>query len=72
MVHVLANDAINQKIPQQQWQSICDTIVTGFKTHQPFEGLTKGLKDIGDLLEEQFPASRDNANEIPNKLNLID
>lgn len=72
MVHVIGDEAINQKISQDQWQSLSSIIVTGFKSNEPFDGLTKGIDIIGELLAKQFPISEDNPNEISNTLNFID
>jgi putative membrane protein len=72
IVHVVGDDNINAKLSQSDWQTLCDTIVSGFKKGKPDEGMRRGILRGGKLLAQHFPIKPNDKNELPNKLYLID
>lgn len=65
-VWVLADHGIHAKIPQQEWQSVVDTVTDGFQTKHPVGSICAAVQTIGRLLQTHFPARQDNTNELKN------
>jgi putative membrane protein len=72
MVHVVGDDTINAKLSQGDWKAICDTIIRGFKSGAPEEGMRNGILLCGELLAQHFPVMPGDKNELFNTLHLID
>lgn len=72
MVHVVGDDTINAKLTGEDWQALCDTIISGFRRGKPEEGMRKGILRCGELLASHFPVAPDDANELVDTLYLID
>ena len=71
-VRVLGDEAITEKLKQQDWDDVCNLVVDGMKSKQPAEKLVEAIEICGQLLAEHFPIEEDDQNELPNKLQLID
>jgi putative membrane protein len=65
-VWVLADHGIHTKIPQQQWQSVVDTVTEGFRSKHPVESICAAVQNIGRLLQTHFPVQHDDVNELKN------
>lgn len=72
MVHVVGDDTINTKLSQDDWKVLCDTIIRGFKSGKPEEGMRNGILRCGELLAQHFPVEPGNRNELFDTLHLID
>ena len=72
MVHVVGDDAINAKLSQADWQGLCDTILRGFKDGKPATGMRDGILLGGELLATHFPIQPGDANELFDRLHLLD
>lgn len=71
-VRVLGDEAINEKLNQQDWEDVCGLVVEGMKSKQPTYKLVEAIELCGQLLAEHFPIEDDDQNELPNKLQLLD
>jgi len=71
-VHVVGDDTINAKLTQDDWQALCDTIIDGFKSGKPEEGMRNGILRCGEMLAQHFPIQAGDTNELSNTLHLID
>ena len=72
MVRVIGDDTISAKLSQDDWNTLCETIINGFKNGKQEEGMRKGILSCGELLAKHFPIQPDDKNELPNTLHLID
>ena len=72
MVHVVGDDTINAKLSQGDWEAICKTIINGFKSGKPEEGMRNGILLSGELLSLHFPVEPGDRNELFDTLHLID
>ena len=72
MVHVEGDDTIADKLSQSDFQSVCDTIISGFKSGNPEQGMRDGILKCGELLAEHFPVQPGDENELFDTLHLID
>jgi putative membrane protein len=72
MVHVVGDDTINAKLSQGDWKALRDTIIHGFKSGKPEEGMRNGILLCGKLLTQHFPVEPGDRNELFDTLHLID
>jgi putative membrane protein len=71
-VRVLGDDAISEKLGQEQWTEVCDLVVDGIRAGRAAQGLKDAILRCGDLLAEHFPIEPGDRNELGNELRLID
>ena len=72
MVHVVGDDAINAKLSPDDWQALCETIISGFKNGKPEAGMRAGILSCAELLAQHFPIEAGDRNELNDTLHLID
>lgn len=60
-------------VPHSHLQEVCNLVTKGMKEKNPAQGLILAIEKYGKILKETFPNnSKENVNELPNKLILID
>lgn len=74
---VLADQAINSKVPKETWDQVCQMMIEGIKKGETAEGICKAIQRSGELLAKEFPApsesgknDQNNPNELSNQLIL--
>jgi putative membrane protein len=65
-VFVLADQGINEKARQGQWDQIVEMIVNGIKQGRQTDAICDAVKAIGILLQESFPVREDDKDELKN------
>lgn len=65
-VEILADRGIDEKVGEQTWRRICAGMEEAFRTGRFEDGAITGIREIGKLLAEHFPARGDNPDELPN------
>ena len=65
-VQVLADSGINEKVPEQTWEEIVDTIIAGLKSGDACTATCRAIERCGELLQEHFPRKHDDTDELPN------
>jgi putative membrane protein len=66
---VLADNAINGRVPPDTWDLLVNDLVQGFKDGRPTEAMCRSIARCGDLLAEHFPARpEDHPDELPDDL----
>lgn len=71
-VVIQGDTAISEKLQQEDWDHICQTIIQGMKNNQPAVGIRAGILQCGDLLKQYFPADPSSINQLKNSLYFID
>ena len=71
-VMVLTDDGITEKLPKQNWENICEVIVSGMKNNKPVEALEEAISRCGVILSGSLPRKEDDVDELGNELVLID
>jgi uncharacterized membrane protein len=66
-VEIRADRNINKVVGHQEWQRICHVMEVDFRAARFSDGVLKGIEEIGTLLEQHFPISDNDANELSNK-----
>jgi putative membrane protein len=68
-VQILADRAIDEKVPPATWNSVVQQLVLAIKEGRPAEGMCRAIAQCGALLAEHFPARPgDNPDELRNDL----
>lgn len=72
MVRVLGDDAITEKLDQNDWDAVRDLIIDAIRANRAAEGLSQAILKCGELLSRYFPIQPGDVNEIGNELRIID
>jgi putative membrane protein len=70
-VEILADAAIDAKVPQGTWKSIIDDLTAAFADGKPTDGLVAAIAAVGAHLARHFPPDTRNANELPDHLIVL-
>ena len=65
-VWVLADQGINAKVDEGQWDDVVKMIIDGIKQKRQVEAICEAVEKIGDLLTEHFPIKPDDTDELDN------
>lgn len=71
-VRIVADSGISQKIRQDLWNIIADDLALGIKNGNTKEGFIAAVEKCGELLAEKFPAEKENPNELPDGLVILE
>lgn len=69
---VLADHSIAEKLPDDTWQELVDTMIRGVKDGDLAAGLCRAIERCGDLLAPHFPIAHDDRNELRDHLVVKD
>jgi len=67
-VEVLADQAINEKVDQAEWDAIVAAFVAAVKRGEIAIGFDQAVDACGALLATHFPAGPEGRNELPDHL----
>jgi putative membrane protein len=70
-VEILADDGINAKVEQAEWQGIVDGFVADVRRARVADGFLSAIAKVGDILARHVPAEGKNPDELPNRLFVI-
>lgn len=70
-VEILADRGIAAKVPQAEWDAICRSMESAFKSADYRGGALAAIKRAGELLEQHFPAGERNTNELADQPVLL-
>jgi putative membrane protein len=65
-VWVLADQGINAKVPEGQWEDIVKMITDGIKQKRPTDAICAAVEKIGDVLKAHFPIKPNDIDELKN------
>lgn len=67
---IIGDKGINTVVPEDFWDKIKEKMQNHFKEEQFAQGLSEGIKDAGDALQEHFPYQEDDVNELSNDISF--
>jgi putative membrane protein len=67
-VRVVADRGINEKIAQDVWQEIVNTIVSGIHAKAQARAIADAVDRCGDILSTHFPVKAGDCNELRNEV----
>lgn len=67
---ILGDVGINQKVPEDFWESIKEEMFLKFKEGLYSEGLAEGIIKAGEQLKAHFPYQDDDVNELSDEISF--
>lgn len=71
-VRIVADKGISEKISDDMWQLIADSLVEELKKGNGVAGFCDAIEKCGDLLSEHYPIQKDDVNELPDGLLILE
>lgn len=71
-VRIIADKGISDFISDDMWQLIADSLVAELKKGNGVDGFCDAVEKCGDLLSEHFPFEKDDVNELPDGLLILE
>lgn len=65
-VRVLADEGINARVSEGQWENIVKMITDGIRQKRAADAICAAVEKIGDLLKAHFPIRPEDADELKN------
>jgi len=69
---VIADAAVYKKVPPETWVEVVDRLIEHLARGERTEGLIAAVEACGRILAKHFPPPRDDQNELPNHLIVLD
>ena len=67
---IWGDKGINERVPENFWEDVKETMINYFKQGKFTEGLTKGIAMVGEKLREYFPYQADDINELSDEISM--
>ncbi len=67
---IIGDAGINQKVPDDFWDSIKEHVLSKFKEGNFADGLSEGIIKAGEKLKEHFPHQSDDVNELSDDISF--
>lgn len=71
-VELLVDKGINEKFPQEKWNTVVSHIIDGIKSNRMVENLTNAIAQCGEMLAEHYPIQRDDVNELKDDIAVLE
>jgi len=65
---IIADQPIAEKVPAEVWGDAMADMLEQIKRGCIAEGMAAGVRDVGEVLAQQFPRDEDDQNELPDRL----
>ena len=65
---IWAGEGIDEKVPNDFWEEIVQTMIEAFKAGHFSEGLIAGIEKAGTALGDYFPRQDDDVDELSNEI----
>ena len=67
---IIGDSGINEKVPENFWESVKNTMVENFKEGKFVEGICEAVKESGIKLSTYFPYQSDDENELSDEISI--
>ena len=67
---ILGDAGINQKVPDNFWEEITDSVIQKLKEGKFAEGISEGIIKAGEQLKTHFPYQDDDINELSDEISF--
>lgn len=69
---ILGDDAINERVSDDFWDSVRDVVIQNFKKNRFAQGLAEGIEMAGKQLSTFFPCQKNDVNELSDAISFAD
>ena len=70
-IEIVADRGIAAKVPQGEWEVICQAMESAFRERRFEEGTLHAIRRVTQLLAQHFPARAGDVNELPDRPALL-
>jgi uncharacterized membrane protein len=63
---IIGDSGINEKVPAEFWESIAEKMSVQFRRGKFFDGIALAIREVGTLLQKEFPVIPGDTNELSN------
>ncbi len=67
---ILGDQGIDSRLPGEFWQNTKDTMRSYFQRGELVEGLSEGIRMVGEQLKQLFPYQQNDINELPDDISF--
>ena len=67
---IIGDTGIDEKVPEDFWESVKNTMVKNFKEAKFVEGICEAIKESGIKLSTYFPYQSDDENELSDEISM--
>ncbi len=67
---ILGDVAINERVDESFWLDMAQTLHADFHKNDHYEGISKVVHKVGDVLKKEFPSDHGRPNEISDELSF--
>jgi len=67
---IVGDTGIDEKVPDDFWESVKDTMLQDFKEGKFVEGICEAIKESGIKLSTYFPYQSDDENELSDEISI--
>ena len=67
---IIGDTGIDEKVPEDFWESVKNTMVKNFKEGKFVEGISEAIKESGIKLSTYFPYQSDDENELSDEISI--
>jgi len=72
VIEIVADRGIAARVPQEQWQALCERMRDRFASSEYERGAIEGVRDVSEILAQHFPADgAAGRNELPDRPFLL-
>lgn len=63
---IVADEGIHKKVSDRYWDELAAMMTGHFKEQRFCDGICEAIKEVGKKLEQEFPRTTNDADELPN------
>jgi uncharacterized membrane protein len=67
---IFGDEGINKIVPENFWEDVKEGMRLQFSAHHFAEGITEGVRRVGEKLKEYFPYQKDDINELSDEISM--
>jgi len=71
-IAIIGDEGIHRVVPENFWDNTLSGIISFLKTGANLSALEYGVKEVGRKLQEFFPCTDGNKNELSNEISIAD
>ncbi len=66
-VEIVADRGVHSKLGQATWEAVCKEMEAAFRQGQFEQGVTDGIRRVGNHLAQHYPHADSKSNELPDR-----
>lgn len=71
-VQIIADVGTVEVIPSEVWAKMAEKLASGFASGNPYQTIIESIQECSTILEKTFPCEKENPNELPDGLVIVE